>query len=221
MNNELNCMPQLHKVSDEVRQIMDDFNSKHSPTPSSIRRHEQRREYYHNHKYDHYTMSRHLQLKQERHDIAETWVPFNADDYEADETLPKYLQLKLMLGKFGESKVKMYLTSLGYLVTDINSNLMSDGYYSPFDMIAVKDNTQLIIDAKYQSGIPYFCITDITIRCKLEYQTNMTKCFIFLYHRKFRYITLDEVLRVGFRIPDADGMLYIKVGDTKDTNKIL
>ncbi|MFA5384161.1 MAG: hypothetical protein WC364_05780 [Eubacteriales bacterium] len=197
MNDLINQLSQLTKISEEVQKIMADFNSKHAPTQAAIHHREHQREYYHRHKYDMPTMLRHIQNKQTRHDITT-----QKGEFIYSPNVPEYMrQSNFAIGKFGIFRVKEYLTSFGCVVTDVENE-------SPFNLLVTMDGISYILDVKVQTGTVYFYISNDTLFQYKQYITSAIKNVVFIRNNKFYPIELNTFLQLGVVLPDTND-LYI------------
>lgn len=107
-----------------------------------------------------------------------------------------YFEEALAKGKIAEVKVYQLLKSQGFDVTDISNNIMEDGHFSPFDILAVyPTDRRFAIQVKSTSAAMLFYNAKESDIAKWEaYDTNAIKILIVVTaNRGSLYIPISDI----------------------------
>lgn len=109
-------------------------------------------------------------------------------------------------GKAAEDRLAQYLSSLGAVVKDISDDMMPEGYYSPFDLLAEFPEVSYIIDSKHWHVFPkdrkfrdFVLLPAYHLERWESYRTEATKIIMFevdeepshLYYRIYKTYLVD------------------------------
>jgi hypothetical protein len=131
-----------------------------------------------------------------------------------------FFQQCLRKGKQVETYAVRNLIKLGFLVKDISMELVSEGRYSPFDLLASKGDAVFVIDVKSRAWSNMWFTRYDLLAWEL-YDTAATKLILFHHILLGQYITVQDIKNHSYVKDNCGFTLFIDLKYTKDIRGLM